>query len=295
MKRSLSATRLFILITLNTIHISTLQAKGFFETLSDFFTNLTEDIQPQTNTKYTLSRKQAENYIDLYIASLGNALRPNACEYDIQKIKEKAYTAFNQSSNVFIWVSGIRMYNKDMIDQFLLSAIIEVVESNTYVYTYNQTHNTSTASKIAQIMRTRLMSLITNNSTIDPYRLKPFFGYQLNQTILNEIATLTSSYNYMENAYQPYGSTGYTGYGYTGRTGSTGGYYSGTYPSRSCCICFDEFGGATERLFLKPCGHDMCKMCALDYFFPNNLPDQTKKCPMCRGWVDLEELYNDVL
>lgn len=288
-------------MSMNTIG-TTLEAKGFFDALADFFHTLSQDNPPQQNTKYTLSRKQAENYIDMYIASLNNELRPNASDYDIQKIREKTYNAFNQSSTIYIWISGIRMYNKDMIDQFLLSAIIEMVESNTYNYAYSQTSNSATASKVTQIIRTQLMKLIERKRILDAYDLRPFFGYSLNQTIIREINNVSQqSYYPTGSSYYQYGTTGATGRtgnsgatgGRTGRTGSTNS--NSTYASQSCCICFDNFGGATERLFLKPCGHDMCKMCALDYFFPNNLLDQTRTCPICRSWVNLEELYNDIL
>lgn len=298
----------YILIFMSMNSISTLEARGFFDALADFFYTLNQDNPPQQNAKYTLSRKQAENYIDMYIASLNNELRPNASDYDIQKIREKTYNAFNQSSTIYIWVSGIRMYNKDMIDQFLLSAIVEVVESNTYNYAYSQTNNSTTAAKITQIIRIQLMKLIERKHTLDAYDLRPFFGYSLNQTIIREITNLSPQSYYPSGSsyYQSnYGATGRTGNsgstGHTGRTGSTGAprdnasYAGQTYASRSCCVCLDDFGGATERLFLKPCGHDMCKMCALDHFFPNNLPNQTKTCPTCRSYVDLEELYNDIL
>ncbi len=292
MKHNVSfPTYLIIFISMNTIISTTAQAKGFFDVLSDFFDGLAQNTQPQPNKTYTLSHKQAQNYIDLYIASLNNGLRPNASDSDIQNIRNKTYTAFNQSSTIFIWISGIRMYNKDMIDQFLLSAIIETVESNTYNYAYDLTKNTHAASKITQTMRTKLMKLIERKQVLDSQELRPFFGHPLYQMIRTEIANIPYQYN---NAGISSGYPSYNNYGLSGHTGSSN-QTSSTYASRACCICFDNFGGATERLFLKPCGHDICTMCALDYFFPNNLPDQTKKCPICRAWVNLEELYNDVL
>lgn len=229
MKRYASySTYILIFISMNTMS-STLHARGFFDALADFFNSIGQDGPLQQNAKYTLSRRQAESYIDMYVASLSNELRPNASDYDIQRIREKAYNAFNQSSTVYIWISGIRMYNKDMIDQFLLSAIVEVVESNTYSYAYSQTNNSTIASKISQTIRTRLMHFIENKYTLDAYNLRPFFGYQLNQTILKEIILLSQQYyptgasNYPSYNYGTTGSTGHTGHtGHTGNTGSTG-------------------------------------------------------------------------
>lgn len=56
------------------------------------------------------------------------------------------------------------------------------------------------------------------------------------------------------------------------------------YASPSCCICLNDFGSAgCTRLFLKPCGHDMCINCAHDYFIVRN----NSQCPQCRQTVDI--------
>jgi hypothetical protein len=46
------------------------------------------------------------------------------------------------------------------------------------------------------------------------------------------------------------------------------------YSSDECCACFESFGDV-RRVYLNPCGHDMCTNCA-------NL---VVKCPQCRAHI----------
>lgn len=58
------------------------------------------------------------------------------------------------------------------------------------------------------------------------------------------------------------------------------------YPSSECCICFDEFDGTVEQVFLYPCGHDVCKSCCRQHFFEH----YNKTCPKCRANVNINKL-----
>ena len=49
-----------------------------------------------------------------------------------------------------------------------------------------------------------------------------------------------------------------------------------TYPSDSCCICLDSFNNK-RRVFLKPCGHDICADCFKNY---------KEQCAICRTKVE---------
>jgi hypothetical protein len=283
---------MYVVIFVGMSSINSTSQAGFFDALTNFLNSFTHQ---NTQNNYTLTITQAQNYIDLSLASLNTGLRPNASDYDIQAIRNKTYGAFNQSSTVYAWIQGTKMYSRDMIDQIILSAIIEVVESNTYNYAYDQTRNSTVASKVTQTIRTRLMRIMEKTAVINEQEIRQFFGYSLQQMVRHEITYGMQGHG----TYGYSGTTGSTGStGFSGRTGSTGSTGSGarhhnhpTYPSESCCVCFDDFDGVTtERLFLKPCGHDICLTCALDYFFPHNKADTTKKCPICSSWVNLEEI-----
>ncbi len=57
------------------------------------------------------------------------------------------------------------------------------------------------------------------------------------------------------------------------------------YPSENCCVCFDSFKDV-QRIYLMPCGHDICKVCAQQWFF-----DQRKNsCPQCRAITEKNDL-----
>jgi len=67
------------------------------------------------------------------------------------------------------------------------------------------------------------------------------------------------------------------------------------YKSESCCVClenFDETNGTTvKRVFLRRCGHDICKNCAQQLFFGST---KATTCPQCRASVDRERLQLDL-
>lgn len=58
------------------------------------------------------------------------------------------------------------------------------------------------------------------------------------------------------------------------------------YPSTECCICYQEFDGSVEQLFLVPCGHDLCKHCCKAHFFDHS----NKYCPKCRATINISAL-----
>lgn len=252
---------------------SQLHAAGLFESLANFFNALATSTEDRAEPEYSLTRKQMESYLDFYIRSLDYAIRPNINSIELKKIRSDVDQAIRNSSNIYIWVHGIRFYNKDRIDQFILSALLEMIEKNSYNYAYDQEHNHRLAQKISESMRNNALACIQQSKLLDPEQLKPFFGYDLKETIRKELNRFDVPF---QHDYE------------------TSEQSSPLYPSDSCCICFDDFSYAKERVFLKPCGHDMCQLCALEWFFPGNLPDTTKTCPLCRSWVNIEKLYEDL-
>lgn len=58
------------------------------------------------------------------------------------------------------------------------------------------------------------------------------------------------------------------------------------YPSTECCICYQEFDGTVQQIFLSPCGHDLCKECCKSYFFNA----KGTQCPQCRATVNITAL-----
>lgn len=58
------------------------------------------------------------------------------------------------------------------------------------------------------------------------------------------------------------------------------------YTEKDCRVCFETFSSQVVRIYLKPCGHDICVDCARKHFidYKNNT------CPACRRAVDRHEL-----
>jgi len=269
MKR-LSLLPIYILLA-TSMSTRSIQAESFFEALANFFNAIVENASPKTDPKYSLTRNQVENYIDLYVTSIHYTLRPDINTTDITKIKNKITYGINNASNLYIWIQGVRWFNKDMIDEIMLSAIIEHIEESSYAYALRQTNSASIASKISASIRNNALAIIQKTSTLEPEKLRPFFGTKLESTVQQALY--------------------HAGYSYVITPNPTISPAQ-IYPSELCCICLELFSSRVERVFLYPCGHDMCKVCAIEYFFENN--GNKKNCPLCRSIVNLEKLFEDL-
>jgi hypothetical protein len=234
---------------------------------------------PAHSKKYTMSRKQIEDYLDNQFASLGYELYPNVTQDELTSMKNAVFNTLQYATDSYIWVSGIRFYDKDKIDKFILDAIVTSIEQSSYTMAYNQSYNSALATKVSQSIRKNVAAYIQKQSYLDPQKLKQYFGYALLQLVRERI-------NQIDMPYQP--------------TAQPIVYHTPTpsapplYESTSCCICMDSFSSSCKRIFLRPCGHDICESCALNWFFPTNTPDHTRTCPQCRSKVNFDMLYHDL-
>lgn len=235
---------------------------------------------PAQAKKYTLSRKQLEDYLDNYFASLGYELYPNITQDELTGMKSTVTNTIQYATDSYIWVSGVRFYDKNKVDGFILDAIIQSIEQSSYTIAYNQSYNSALATKVSQSIRKSAASYIQKQSFLDPQQLKQFFGYSLTQLVRDRINKIDIPYQ------QPY--TPPVVYNTPKPTAPP------VYESASCCICLESFSASYKRIYLKPCGHDICEGCALNWFFPADMPDRTRTCPHCRSSVNFDALFNDL-
>lgn len=254
--------------------LSSGQAQGadnFFQALANFFTTLAESATPKTDPKYTLTRKQVDSYVHMYITSIKQTLYPAVSQTDMNQLTKKINHGMSSRSDLYIWIQGVRWYDKEKIDQIILSAMLEIIEENSYIYALKQTNNKVIAQKVAQSMYNNALAITQKTSILDPAKLRPFFGAALHQAIRKAITQFDAAY---QQSFTPSAPA------------------VQLYPSSICCICLNDFSTKIERIFLYPCGHDMCKFCALEYFFEDH--GNSKTCPQCRSIVNLEQLFEDL-
>jgi len=249
----------------------------------------------QTSTEnYTLSENEARNYIAQSIASLDRALQSHMSPSELYTLKKSIEYNIREAQyayqNNYSFISAGKRYKKDIIDQFLSSAVLEYIEKTSYSYAYARTYDRNISMRIAMSMRNNALALIAQNSTLNYERLTPFVGYALERAINDKINRKEYDYAPVKpsapaapakpsiESYQPQRPSAPPA--------------EKLHPSEECCVCLEDFGGNIERVYLKPCGHDICKKCTFDWFFGVT---QKTTCPQCRGSVNLNKLQNDII
>jgi hypothetical protein len=263
-------------------------ANRFLQTLSTLLDSFTtgsvcsNSVAPNAaqSKKYTLSRKQVEDYLDNYFASLGYELYPNITQDELTSMKSAVINTTQYATDSYIWVSGVRFYDKNKVDSCILDAIIQSIEQSSYTIAYNQSYNSALATKVSQSIRKSAASYIQKQSFLDPQQLKQYFGYSLTQLVRERINKIDMPYQQSYTQPVVYNTPKPTA--------------PPLYESTSCCICMESFSSSCTRVYLKPCGHDICESCALNWFFPANKPDRTRTCPQCRSSVNFDALFNDL-
>ncbi len=282
----------------------------FFNLFSSQPTQQTTYAHSNVNNADMLSEQQAIEYVHNIIASIGHALRPSIPGYELDNLKHTILRIVRSSSHVYKWTAAGKRYKKDMIDQYINSAMLEDIEKRSYEYAYQQTNNQTIASRISESMRNNALADIQKYNTLNGQALAPYFGDRLKQSIRSAINhyDVPSQYDYSNYNSQPtpaYAPNDYTypqpsappadpdDYAPTAPSSTImndpANYDTTLYPSDECAVCYDELSPA-NRIFMHPCGHDMCKTCAREWFFSTN----KATCPHCRTNVDKTKLQREV-
>ena len=276
---------------------SHMQAKGWFSEIIDaLFSTPRPTYNAQyhhyhenTNNGYTLTESQAKRYIDQCIASFDFALRPymnDGTQFDY--LKKLILDTVRNAQHTYTYTNYGKRYKKDSIDQYINSAILQYIEEKSYNYAYYRTKNRTVAKKIAESMRNNAMAMIDKNGHINPESLRKFVGQSL-------VRAVSDAINRFDVPYQPDFDTHEEPAAVPAVSQAVSPEIASApeeklYPSEDCCVCYESFKDVS-RIFLKPCGHDICKDCAFKWFFGE---EQGKTCPMCRTEVDFNRLSQDI-
>ncbi len=150
-------------------------------------------------------------------------------------------------------------YPVDYVDQLMLGIILDFIKEEAYYFAKELT-NQIKARKIAQDIYDWLVYQCMQSTYLEQGIFSGYIGQDLYikiyQSLQNEKPSSASS-----SPAQQY------------------------YPSSDCCVCMESFNEVT-RVFLTPCGHDICVDCAERWFFTENKAN----CPLCRSKVDKKKL-----
>lgn len=237
-----------------------------------------------TQYEQTFTDREARSYVEQSIASLERALARHMRPTDLTNLKRlildnvtRAQYAYQSSSSYF---SSGKKYKKDVIDQFLSSAVITYIEETSYNYVLSRTYDRTMATRISSSMRNNALAIIAQNSVINYERLVPFVGYALEKA-LNNMLKDNDPYNYNQKPAQK-----------PAKPIKPEPNAPKLFRATDCIICLDEFNETDVQRIDLSCGHDMCKTCVFEYFF--GVSGKTI-CPQCRKSVDRDKLQDELL
>lgn len=246
-----------------------------------------------------LTERQAKNYVEQCIAALDHALRPHLKDRTLNRLKNLLLNNVLGNAQAYTWTSNGKFYNKDIVDQYINSALLEYIEDTSYNYAYKKTRDSRIARKIAESMRNNALARMQRYGALDAESLTPFVGRSLKRAVDDYINRFDTPYTTPYQAPQQSYNYETVAIAYPRPPAQSPEYEEQEkfYPSDACCVCLESFdennNNAIGRVFLQPCGHDMCKNCAYQWFFVPSRND-AKTCPQCRSKVNLDKLSMDV-
>jgi len=141
-------------------------------------------------------------------------------------------------------------------------------------------------------MRNNALARIQRNSNLDAEVLTTFIGNSLRRAVREAINRfeVPSQQNYNRPTASTYNSTtarpnGASADAQNASASSAESSFDRTFPTPECPVCYESFE-TVNRLFLSPCGHNMCKTCAYNWCFTNS----NNSCPICRADINRQKL-----
>lgn len=150
------------------------------------------------------------------------------------------------------------LYPLEYVEQMLRGAIIQHVSENSYYYAREITSREN-AQRISDYIYNYLFNYCAQTAIL----AQSVFAGCVGDSLKNWVIQI---YNQSAQGYNPSPAQNY-------------------YPSLSCCICMEDFTDV-PRIYMTPCGHDICVNCAERWFFTEN----KNSCPICRQKVDKKAL-----
>ena len=244
----------------------------------------------------TFSRTEMSSYVRQICRAFGYQLST----YEVSRLEEVIIRAITNDQTCY-YNGRNAGYIKEKVNQYINSGILEYIEEYAYNYAYKKLNNQKRARAIAESMRNNALALISQSNTIQAAKIAQYVGSALYKAVEYEMAQSSNYYPEQYSnppAYNPEYTQQYVPekpsyqekpshhYNQQNQSSYTSQPQSSfiTYPSDDC-ICMESFSDV-QRIFLRPCGHDICMTCAYAWFLENS----NKTCPQCRAVVSLPDL-----
>ena len=154
-------------------------------------------------------------------------------------------------------------YSMDYVEQMIRGITLEFIKNEAYTYA-REIMSAAHAAKVAEYIYDQLFSVCANATELG----QGIFASYIDVSLKNMVRDIYHHHSLdIVPGIVPVAQT--------------------FYPSTDCCICLESFYDVI-RVFLVPCGHDVCVTCAKHWFFTDN----KSNCPLCRQKVDKKALKN---
>ena len=233
---------------------------------------------------YTMTRQQARSYLSSIAQNVEREFKHSRYDAELRDLRYRIVNDCMANQTTYSNTDAGTRYSKEKLDMLLRSAIIEYIERRTYNYTYSKTGSHDTARRIAESMRNNAMVEIERNGLRRLGALGRLVGRDLDKAIDVQ----------QRPAYRPQAPAPRPSYSPQRPTQPE---LDNVYPSDECCICqsvsFNTPSGSAQRVFLIPCGHDLCKDCARRWLV-NNPQNKAQTCPQCRRHVNMDKTFRQI-
>lgn len=150
------------------------------------------------------------------------------------------------------------IYPLEYVEQMLRGAIIQHVSEASFIYAREITSREN-SKRISDYIYNYLFNYCSQTGVLGQGVFAGCIGKDLKNWVIQ-------IYNQSSQGYNPAPAQNY-------------------YPSLNCCICMEDFADV-PRIYMTPCGHDICVGCSERWFFTEN----KNSCPLCRQKVDKKAL-----
>lgn len=194
-----------------------------------------------------LSGNRIPSYTDHYIKTLFGAHRdqPQENREFLHELKREATNATE---------------NRPCVEEAIRSTTCEYIIRKAREIARGYTSDPKTVEAVCQKFRNDLFNIFTNGGDLNG-SLRDYFG---NERIKDRVWRAKEQYDQQKRE----------------EAKRSAAHAFRTYPSDECCICYTDFQHIA-RIFLHPCGHDLCVSCA------KSLAARSAEmnCPQCRAIV----------
>lgn len=139
----------------------------------------------------------------------------------------------------------------------IIDGIITFVEQKSYDLALRRSKQEIVAENVKRRIRDEITRIVSESYELPPRSLSLFIGHALEEKVNALCEVFVTPYHHTVTL----------------------------YPSHECCVCLETLSNV-NRIYLFPCGHDICKKCCQENFFTHG----RSRCPICNQNVDIENL-----